>query len=206
MTPLSPDRNRVEHIGRPQRTNTGLRSPPPHDLKSQTFSLQVLGPSCYQLHSFILSRENSLDRRRSGRVEMKSFYGFTKPYNFKRAFPFVTAIVFLFLIIGIMGSAAFVGTLNWGTYRFAYFLYIGSIALTAAALSFAPKLAWSLIALSFIEFSLGMSTSVLTKMHIVTRSILPLDIRLNEPPRFRFHPLLQGTPTPNFLRLLPFRI
>ena len=40
---------------------------------------------------------------------MKSFYGFTKPYDFNRAFPFATATFFLLLTIGVMVSAALFG-------------------------------------------------------------------------------------------------
>jgi lysophospholipase L1-like esterase len=139
---------------------------------------------------------------------MKSLYGFTKPYNFYRAFPFLTAIVLLLLIVSVIGGTAIFGNLNWGTYRFIYFLYIASIALVAAALSFAPVCAWPLIAFCFIEFSLGVSTAVLAEMHILTASRLPKN-RLYEsrdPPRFQYHPLLQGTLKPNFLRSLPFKV
>ena len=111
---------------------------------------------------------------------MKSFYGFTKPYDFNRAFPFATATFFLLLTIGVMVSAALFGRLGWDTYRFWYFLYVGSIALIAAALSFIPKLAWSLIALCFLEISLGLGTAVLTKTHILKKSILPLAERLSD--------------------------
>jgi hypothetical protein len=117
---------------------------------------------------------------------MKSVYGLSKPYNFDRAFPFVTAIALLILIIVITGGVAFFDKLHWGTCRFVYFFYIGSIALAAATLSFVPRLAWPLLALCFIEFSLGVGTPVLAKMHIVTTSMLPVDLGFDEPrPRFR---------------------
>jgi lysophospholipase L1-like esterase len=133
---------------------------------------------------------------------MKSLYGFTKPYNFNRAAPFIIAIVFLFLIIAIIVAMAVFGKLHWGTYRFIYFFYPGLIALVAAVLSFRPSYAWPLIALFFIEFSLGIGTSILKNAHILRHSMLPLDERLRIP-QYQFHPLLQATLTPNFLRLVP---
>ena len=140
---------------------------------------------------------------------MKSFYGFSKPYNFQRAFPFLTASFFLLLIIGIMPVMALFGKLDWGkTYRFLYFLYIGSIALAAAALSFMPRIAWLLIALCFIEISLGLGTTVLVNVHVLRNSLLPKNLRLSDDTwnDYQFHPLLQIVPRPNVLRLSPFKI
>jgi len=132
----------------------------------------------------------------------KSFYGLTKPYDFNRAIPFIAAIILLLMIIVAIGGTAFIGKLHWGTYRSHYYLYIGSAALAAAALSFAPRLAWPLIALSFIDFALGVSTSALHQMHVANRPILPID---NIKREFVFHPLLNAVPSSNFLGLTPVR-
>jgi lysophospholipase L1-like esterase len=140
--------------------------------------------------------------RRPMRADIKSFYGLTAPYDFTRATPFVAAIVLFLIIIAAMGAAASFGKLHWGTYRFIYFVYIGSTALLAIALSFAPRLAWPLVALSFIDFSLGISTGVLAHADSGRRSILPLD---NSRLEFTYHPLLQGTPTPNFTGFMPVK-
>jgi lysophospholipase L1-like esterase len=139
---------------------------------------------------------------------MKSLYGLSKPYNFYRAFPFLIAIALLLLIVSVMGGMAIFGKLNWGTYRFIYYIYIASVALVAAALSFAPVVAWLLIAFCFIEFSLGVSTALLAEMHVLTTARLPKNIlyESREPLRFQYHPLLQGTLKPNFLRSLPFKV
>ncbi len=138
---------------------------------------------------------------------MKSFYGFGEPYNLKRAFPFIVAIICLLSIIGIAGTFAIAGKLHWATYRFEYFAYVGALAAAAALFSFAPTCAWLLIALCFIEVSLGVSTQILVKTSILKVSVLPQDTRpLETGSRFRYHPLLQGRPTPNFLRLVPFKI
>jgi lysophospholipase L1-like esterase len=140
---------------------------------------------------------------------MKSLYGFTKPYNFARALPFLTAIALLFLIFCVMGTFALFSNLSWGTYRFAYFLYLGALAIAGAALSFAPRLAWPLVALCFIEFSLGVSTTALQKLGIWERNVLPGNIQIENPvllPEFKYHPLLQAVPKPNFLRSAPFPV
>jgi len=75
-----------------------------------------------------------------GKTSMKSFYGFTKPYNFARALPFLSAAVLLSLIIIAMGGTAVAGSLSWGTYRFYYFVCLEVLALMAVALSFLPPI------------------------------------------------------------------
>jgi lysophospholipase L1-like esterase len=142
-------------------------------------------------------------RRGPRPVEIKSLYGLTRPYDFTRAIPLVAAVLLLSVIVATMTGAALLGELNSGTYRFAYFAYIGSAAVAAAGLSFAPRLAWPLIALSVLDFSLGFSTASLAHMHVVDKSILPLDYTKDE---FSFHPLLQGVPTPNFVGFLPVKV
>ncbi len=137
---------------------------------------------------------------------MKTLYGFSKPYNFERALPFLTAIALLFLIFCVIGILILFGDLSWGTYRFAYFRYLGVLAFVGGALSFAPRLAWLLIVLCLIEFSLGISTSVLHKMGMWTRSVLPANIQIMSLPEYQFHPLLQATPKPGFARSTPFPV
>jgi lysophospholipase L1-like esterase len=138
-------------------------------------------------------------------LKLKSLYGLTKPYNFERALPFVTAIFFLFLISCVMWVYVFSGKLNWGTYRLAYFLYLESTVLVAAALSLAPRYAWLLIALCCIELSLGLGTSALGRMQIPATTLLPSNFGY-EVPEFRYHVLLQAVPTPNFSQSLPLSI
>jgi hypothetical protein len=79
---------------------------------------------------------------RLGGAEIKSIYGFAKPYDFTRALPFLIAGILLFSIIVATGGSAFFGRLHWDTPRSAYFIYMGSLAVVAAAVSFAPRLAW----------------------------------------------------------------
>src|SRR5262245_26699350 len=139
---------------------------------------------------------------------MKTLYGLAKPYNFARALPFITGIALLFLIFFVLGVLALSGDVGWDTYRSAYFRYLGALAFAGAALSFVPRLAWLLIALCFIEFSLGVSTSVLHKVDMWNRSVLPTNTRIDQVslPQFQFHPLLQAVPKANFARSAPFPV
>jgi lysophospholipase L1-like esterase len=142
-----------------------------------------------------------------GKTWLKCFYGLTKPYDFNRAFPFTIAIILLLSIVGAAGTLAIAGELHWGTYRFDYFVYIGALAVAGALLSFAPVCAWLLIVLCLLEFSLGIGTQIVVKTLFPTDSVLLSDIQPPKTgPRFVFHPLLQGIPTPNFFRSLPFKI
>jgi lysophospholipase L1-like esterase len=76
----------------------------------------------------------------------------------------------------------------------------------AVALSFLPRLAWGLIILCFIELSLGIGVSALSAMKLLDPSLLPSNNPAMVDLRFRYHPLLQGTPIPNYSRLRPFMI
>jgi lysophospholipase L1-like esterase len=137
---------------------------------------------------------------------MTSLYGLTKPYDFSRAFPFLTAVFLVLVAVLVMVVAAGFGKLGWGTLRFAYLAYIVSIAAAAAVLSFAPRWSWWLIALCFVELSLGLGTGLLSKIHLARLSLLPMNEKLGALEQFRFHPLLQVAPTKNFRRELPFEI
>ena len=137
-------------------------------------------------------------RARPGRAWLKSIYGLTAPYDFTRAIPLLVSIVLLLAIAGAFAEIAYTGKVHWGTSRCAYFVYIGLLALAGAALSFAPRLAWPLIALSFLDFSLGGSAFALANYWGLSGAILPRDHTKQE---FVYHPLLQTVPSPNFSQL-----
>lgn len=145
---------------------------------------------------------NSPGGYRFGIRKLAGFYGFTDPPDFARAIPCLAAVIFLLVVIVAAVCEAHFGKMHFGTFRFFYFIYVGSAAAAGAMLSFAPRLAWALIALSFTEFSLGFTSGALTRMHVFDRSIMPADIIEHE---YKFHPLLQGVPTPNYLQLWPVR-
>jgi lysophospholipase L1-like esterase len=131
---------------------------------------------------------------------IKAYYGFAKPYDFTRATPFLAAILLLLVVIGVAATAAASGKVHWGTFRFIYFVYLGSLTVMAAAASFVPRLAWPLLALCFFELSIGVGTA---QIHLFKKSMLPLDNTKHE---FMFHPLLQGVPTPNYFVASPVSI
>lgn len=139
----------------------------------------------------------------AGAGKLKALYGFTDPPDFTRAIPLLAAVLLLCLIAFAAGCEAYFGKVHWGTYRFYYFVYLAALTVTAGALSFAPRWAWSLIVLAFIDLSLGFISAASAHMHFVERSIMPADYAAHE---YIFHPLLQGVPTPNFLEMHPFRI
>ena len=132
--------------------------------------------------------------------KLTSLYGFGDHPDFNRAVPFLAALVLLFVIAVAAACEANFGKLHWGTYRSTYFLYLGLLALAAGVLGFLPRLAWLLIALSFVDFSLGMSTSVASHQGYLKRSMLPID---NTKHQFSYHPLLQARPTPNYFGVKP---
>src|SRR5437660_580518 len=97
---------------------------------------------------------------------MKACYGFTRPYHFERALPFLAAIVLLLLILSAAGLAASSGKLSWATHRSAYMLYLGALAVVGAGLAFRPRLAWAAIALCVVESSLAAAPIVLAGVNV----------------------------------------
>lgn len=133
---------------------------------------------------------------------MLTAYGFARPYNFTRAIPFLISLMFLVMVLGSAAVMVLTGELHWGTYRFAYFVYAGTLALGAATLSFVPRLAWCMIILCLIELSFGLVSSWLARSGLMNQTLLPENLRIISS-QYQFHPLLQGRPTPNFRLVFP---
>jgi lysophospholipase L1-like esterase len=138
---------------------------------------------------------------------MQTLYGFSKPYNFDRALPFVAAagLVVVVVVAGAVGAA--LGGLSWGTFRCVFLIYLFAMALSAAAIAFIPRWSWLLSGLCCLELLLGFGSQLLADVHLFVRvPLLPLNDSLNAPQQLQFHPLLQKVPSPNFLRETPFAI
>ena len=127
---------------------------------------------------------------------MIDIYGLSRPYDFNKAIPFLVSLLLLVFILVLGILLATTGRLNIGTPRWYFLVYVGLTLLLGGGISFYPKLAWCLFAIAFLEISLSMSTYLLNKAHI-GRSLFPRN-SVSAKPQFMYHPLLQGTPTPNF--------
>src|SRR6516164_11569347 len=145
-------------------------------------------------------------RHQSSGATMKALYGFGKPYDFDKILPFLAG-VFLLLAILAAAGAQFAGTghLKWGGLREAYLLYLIGLSLAGMLLSIFPRIAWFVLAICFTEFLIGVGGYTLAATHVLPLSLFPA-IKTPNVGQFRYHPLLQVTPTPNYSRLHPFAI
>src|SRR5215471_5683457 len=117
-----------------------------------------------------------------GLRNIQTLYGFTKPYNFDRALPFIAAAGLIAVIVLAGVVAAALGTLNWGTFRFVFFIYLLTTALSAGALAFVPRWSWLLSGLCCLELLLGCGSELLADAHLFVRiPLLPLNESLNAP-------------------------
>jgi lysophospholipase L1-like esterase len=90
--------------------------------------------------------------------------------------------------------------LTFGTPRGTFFVYLTLMAVAAILFARKPKMSWVLIAVLFLELSLGFIPYFARQIGIpISRDLLPA----NENSRFEYHPLLQGVPIPNYSSTLP---
>jgi hypothetical protein len=126
-------------------------------------------------------------------TDLRRRYGFARPYDFAVALPFLLNAVMLALVLAAAGYFAAKGFLGFGTQRFIFFAYLAVVTVAGAVLAVRPRISLVLVMLAFVELSLGLTTSFLSKAGIGF-SALPRDVAPDL--RFVYHPLLQGVPAP----------
>ena len=133
-------------------------------------------------------------------TKIKTFYGFSKPYDFNVAIPaLLNAVLFVLVVIKFIGAlinnnkARIYGPVerNFLTFPsemfyFYIYIFIGIILLTVFIRN--TKLYWPLLIWFSVEFFLG----------AWGKGLAPFDSRTAFDNRFNYHALLQGVPTPNF--------
>ena len=122
-------------------------------------------------------------------AKIKKFYGFSKPYDFNVAIPALLtgAFAFLFLLETLSGIIVR-GNFTFYSERFLFDLYtLIGLALIFLAIG-RHKLFWPLFVWFLIEFSLGSWSKALAPFGVAN------DLENN----FKYHPLLQSAPVPDF--------
>jgi lysophospholipase L1-like esterase len=139
---------------------------------------------------------------------MKALYGFGKPYDFHKILPFLAGVFLLLTILAAAGGQfAATGHLKWGALREAYFLYLVGLSLAGTLLSIFPRIAWLVLAICFTELLIGVGSYALAAIHVLPLPLFPATAMATpNVGQFRYHPLLQVIPTPNYSRLRPFAI
>lgn len=138
---------------------------------------------------------------------MKALYGFGKPYDFHKVLPFLAGLFLLLTILAAAGGQfAVTGHLKWGALREAYLLYLIGLSLAGTLLSVFPRIAWLVLAICFTELLIGVGSYALAAIHVLPVPLFPVTAAAPNVGQFRYHPLLQVIPTPNYSRLHPFAI
>jgi hypothetical protein len=139
---------------------------------------------------------------------MKALYGFGKPYDFHKVLPFLAGLFLLLTILAAAGARfAATGHWNWGALREAYLLYLVGLSLAGTLLSISPRIAWLVLAICFIDFLIGVGSYALAAIYVLPLPLFPANAAATpNVGQFRYHPLLQVIPTPNYSRLRPFAI
>jgi len=137
---------------------------------------------------------------RTSWTDIKRFYGFDKPYDFNVAIPALLNIPFLLLLaakfLGEMardGHVQFFGKSHGGVlgripelYHFYAYVFVGFLLFNWQIRN--RRIYWPLFIWFLIELCLG----------VWGTGLLPYSARTQFAHRYQYHPLLQGTPEPNF--------
>ena len=122
-----------------------------------------------------------------------AYLGLRRPYRFERAVPVVLALALAAMIAGTAAGLVVAGELRATGPRANYFLYLlGLLALVVAGAKW-PRVASVLLVLATVEFGWGVGSWALAPAG--GPSLLPP--AAGEPPRFRWHALLQAVPVPS---------
>jgi hypothetical protein len=130
-------------------------------------------------------------------IKLKAYYGFTKPYEFKYAIPFLSNLLVLCFTLVLAGYWIAAGKLDLGTVRFYFVAYL-VLASIGAALA-ARKTLISFAVFIWIAFDIFIAfATYIGGQYQLTPSLMPHNTNIFS--RFEYHPLLQGTPKKNFVQ------
>src|SRR5262249_44459467 len=110
--------------------------------------------------------------------------------------PFSLASCLFSLVVAMATVLAITGSLDVGTERWYFLLYVAVTLLVVAGISVLPRLAWCVLTLAMLELAVGVTTHMLA-MAGLGRSLFPENIERRA--RWLYHPMLQITPVPNFV-------
>lgn len=130
-------------------------------------------------------------------TRLKSYYGFSRPYNFDLILPIIFRLFLIFLLALIFLGTYLSTHLQMGTAKFYSFLYLFLLLFIALLLSRLKRFSYLLTLWVIIEISLAIVSKVLSN-HGYASNVSPANQPIKVNARFVYHPLLMGIPTPNF--------
>lgn len=132
-------------------------------------------------------------------TEVRKYYGFLPPFNFRTAIPFLLNACLLGAIIPICAFLSLRGDLDFGTARFYFFSYLAVLLIIGAAFSKASnRLSYIIVLWCAIELSVGLGTNIVSGSrghYSLFPQNVPIDTSLSAG---IYHPLLQSVPRPSY--------
>ena len=130
-------------------------------------------------------------------TRLKSYYGFSRPYNFDLILPIILRLFLIFLLALIFLGTYLSTHLQMGTAKFYSFLYLFLLLFIALLLSRLKRFSYLLTLWVIIEISLAIVSKVLSN-HGYVFKVSPANQPIEVNARYVYHPLLMGIPKPNF--------
>ncbi|MEI8187037.1 MAG: GDSL-type esterase/lipase family protein [Chlorobiaceae bacterium] len=125
-------------------------------------------------------------------IKIRNLYGLSIPYAFEKVIPLLLS-AFCFIGISLLYVFnVFLEEKGINGILPAYLLYLIGLSFIGLILSFRPKVSWFFLVLLFIESSLGFGTYVFARLGY-SRAIIS-----KENFRFKYHPVLQVVPIPDY--------
>jgi lysophospholipase L1-like esterase len=122
------------------------------------------------------------------------------PRRLERLVVVAWAVVLFVLLVALMVILALAGEFGRHAPRQFYYLWLAGLILLGLALAPRPGLAAIPLALAALDLGLGAGSLALERAGFGYVSMMPLQV--NPTHDFRWHPLLQGEPTPSIKRAL----
>ncbi len=130
-------------------------------------------------------------------TRLKSYYGFSRPYNFELVIPIIFRLFLIFLLALLFLVVYLSNHLHLGTARFYFFIYLFLLLFITILLSRLKKFSYILTLWVVIEISLIIISKTLSNYAYISNAS-PQNRPILENANFIYHPLLMAIPAPNF--------
>jgi hypothetical protein len=135
-------------------------------------------------------------------IKVKKYFGLTQPYDFKVAIFAILNVAFLGIVTVLLLADFMKGSFHLGSARFFFYVYLASVLTLSLAFIRITLVSAFFLMWAALELSFALGSSALDELGLGV-SFFPkvVSIHSAESSRFAYHPLLMGTPQPNFQSL-----
>ncbi|HZP98298.1 MAG TPA: hypothetical protein VFB13_02090 [Reyranella sp.] len=131
-------------------------------------------------------------------MNLRGYFGLAEPHDPARMLVLVAAGALGVVLTGLTVWLVLAGEFIPGSPREHYLLYLTALIAAGAGFAAKPRVAAALLSLATIDMALGFGSFVMVRAGLAYSDVLP--DKYWDPPRFEWHPLLQGVPIPSISR------